>query len=74
MKFGDTVNRSDKVDTVVLEEDERIIGVIARPFTHNSNVYSDFAFQIEVDIKTKTPEYAKPLKNVNLIQEFLKNL
>ncbi len=68
MKFGDTVNRSDKVDTVGLEEDERIIGVITRVFRHNSNVYSDFAFQIAVDIKTKTSECAKPLKNVNLTQ------
>ena len=66
MKFGETVS-SDKVQTVVLEENERIVGVIARSGKLDINAYTNFQFQIAQG------QY-RYVKKTNLTEEFLKTL
>jgi hypothetical protein len=45
-KIGNTTNRTNCVKTVVIEENEVIVGVVAKLYPNLQSLYSDFQFQI----------------------------
>ncbi len=45
-KIGETTNRMNKVETVLIEDNEVIIGVIAKLYGRYQSCYTDFQFQI----------------------------